>query len=172
MFRTAFVASAAAAALVLNAPVALASDAVYGCNWAGAQDDSVTGDTYVGVLSGYVVSPSGGAASLTCRLTVNGTTVATVSSAGAPVFGQSAWATVDPTDVVRVCADVTQHGATTTSCAPWLPVQQMTVWLIVDPTVCAGLIALEGTYPLAEIDEQGDVYVAGSLFYDCPPYNT
>lgn len=170
MLRIVFVASAAAAALVLNGPLAVANDAVYGCQWTGAQDASVTGDTYVGALGGYVVSPSGGPVALTCRLTVNGTTVAAVSSAGAPVFGQSAWATVDPTDVVRVCSDVTQHGATATTCAPWLPVQQGTVWLVVDPAVCGVLIGLEGTYGVAEIDAQGDVYVGGELFYDCPPY--
>lgn len=164
--------SATAAALALTAPAALAGDAVRDCRWSGFQDASVSGDTYAGVLTGVVASPSGGAVALTCRITVNGTTVVTVPSAGRPVFAQNAWVTVDPTDVVRICSDVTQHAATTTTCAPWLPVQQMTVWLLVDPAVCAALTELEGTYPLVTVDGQGDVYVAGSLFYDCPPYNT
>ncbi|HVF06377.1 MAG TPA: hypothetical protein VNA20_16160 [Frankiaceae bacterium] len=44
------------------------------------------------------------------------------------------------------------------------------VWDAVDPTVCAALVAhAPGTDPV-EIRGDGDVYVAGELLWDCPPY--
>ena len=44
------------------------------------------------------------------------------------------------------------------------------VWDVVDPVVCAVLKAYApGTYPV-EIRSDGDVYVAGELVWDCPPY--
>ena len=39
-----------------------------------------------------------------------------------------------------------------------------------DLMVCPVLAAFAGSYGEVTINAQGDVYVLGSLFWDCPPY--
>ena len=40
-----------------------------------------------------------------------------------------------------------------------------------DPAlVCPAVAALAGRYGVVTIEGDGDVYVAGGLFWDCPPY--
>ena len=39
-----------------------------------------------------------------------------------------------------------------------------------DPAVCAAVARLAGSYGVAEVEDDGDVYVDGTQAYDCPPY--
>lgn len=45
------------------------------------------------------------------------------------------------------------------------------VFAPLDPTICSRLAALAPGVPgVVDVDPTGDTYVAGSLFWDCPPY--
>ncbi len=56
------------------------------------------------------------------------------------------------------------------------PLPEGFVWSVVDPVVCAALVAARGPFadpagPLY-VAPDGDAYAAGSLLWDCPPYGT
>ncbi|HVF03359.1 MAG TPA: hypothetical protein VNA20_00825 [Frankiaceae bacterium] len=132
---------------------------------------------------------------LSCDLRVNGVSVATASAPGSgPVVvvpPQPISYTAGPLDVVVLCESyelVDAHGGTTTvtgKCAEtmpsWVPPRQVNdvydyyvapAFGQVDPPVCA---ALDETAPtqvrdLVRIEPGGDVYVAETFVYDCPPY--
>jgi len=55
------------------------------------------------------------------------------------------------------------------------PLPEGFVWSIVDPVVCAALVAVRGPFsdpagPLY-VEPGGDAYVLGELFWDCVPYD-
>ena len=39
-----------------------------------------------------------------------------------------------------------------------------------DSVTCPVMASTAGSYGAVSIDGQGDIYVNGELFYDCPPY--
>lgn len=168
------------------------------CGFASMQDQGPGGWTHTGEVEAAVVAYSPTPAhnpvsisTLTCVLQVNGVAVVTLTRPGAGPL-----AVVEPTvvtyeagpfDVVELCTIVEvvdAHGQAQTlvegcgaAAPPVFPPQPVTdllgyTWSIVDPIVCVQFQALAPLPPndLVLIDGEGDIYVSGWLFWDCPPY--
>ncbi|HVF03362.1 MAG TPA: hypothetical protein VNA20_00840 [Frankiaceae bacterium] len=153
-------------------------------------------DTYVAIVSAAVVAmsptPEHNPATLTalrCLLLVNGTTVFSASGTTAGPVGvvppTPLTVTVADTDVVEFCTEATAvdtHGQQVQLvCGPHGDpdltlivdfVNDLVFGGVVDPAVCPTLASLAPTQVQnhLRIDEQGDVYLAGELWWDCPPY--
>ncbi|HVF04066.1 MAG TPA: hypothetical protein VNA20_04435 [Frankiaceae bacterium] len=192
MRRTALL-SLAAIACTLAAPPASAAppnDAQYagGCH-AYAYDDAGPGlNLVVGALA-VAYSPTPGhndvtITSLTCTIKINSVVlpppyVATTVGPVAVLPPTTKPIPATMTDIIEVCEAATTVDAHFQSksfqvCryASTLSVPPQEVKHLVDPPLCAFLAMFApiqfGTYLL--IDTQGDVYVNGTLVYDCPPY--
>ena len=168
-------------ALAVNAPVAHADAPTASCGFDSVQQTDATGQNYEGAAYGYAVHTDG-PISIRCYVTVNGSEEdSTPTGSGtnvATTAGRVQFAATE-TDDVRLCAEVTAHGTTTTTCDPstntQVPPQEVidlinSFLILVDPTICDALKAVKGTYGPILIDDQGDVYINGVLWYDCPPY--
>ena len=124
-----------------------------------------------------------------CELRINGATPGTVvfSASGTGVaanVGQFSF-NADPDDIVTMCDNVTVGGefhkvcgdATTTSLVdepppdPWDAVARF-----IDQATCPSLASMSGgptdQPPAFDIRPDGDIYVDGVWFWDCPPYGT
>ncbi len=181
MFKKLLIASLAAGALALNAPVALADDPAYDCGFDSNHQASVTGQNYEGVIYGYVAH-AGDNPSIRCYITVNGNEVgAEVTASGANAGANAARVSfaASDTDAVAICWDVTTSHGTTSDCAEsthiQIPPQAVldalnSVLEQIDPTICPVLAGLAGTYGVITVGSDGDISVNGGLVYDCPPY--
>lgn len=183
MIRRLLAAFVAVAALTVNATTASASDAVYDCRLRAAPSNG----THQGVLAGAIASPSGGAVGIVCRVTVNATTVAQIGGTGNTVAAASGTVSfaAGPSDVVRLCADWTDHGTTRTTCVTLgvLAIPPQVVWDTVDAILyevwwifpgdflCSLLKLLSPGVPPVYINGQGDLYLDGEPRWDCPPYD-
>lgn len=174
--------AAATSALALNTPVAHADPATGDCGFESVQQTDTTGQNYEGVAYGYAVHADGGEVTVRCYVTVNGSEEdSTDPGSGTGVAtsaGRVQFAATD-TDNVQLCAEVTAHGETTTNCGDstntQIPPQEVidlinSILVLVDPTICQALAAVAGNYGPIVIDGEGDVYLNGVLWYDCPPY--
>ena len=111
------------------------------------------------------------------------------SGSGIGFAGSSGYYTYQaaPTDVITVCEEVIVGGEHHTECSdadttPIVPepVQEAIegiindvndVLILLDPTICAILAQFSPGVPgVLDITPEGDVYVAGEFFWDCPPY--
>ena len=191
--RRILVAGLVASALALGAPGAHAgSDSRFegGCSFTSVADPGLrpqqVGEIDIATL---VYSPTPGSnpvwATVTCYIAVNGVPQegTLVAGSGAVVVTGGGVVRYDAAanDVVTLCTEIdfTGPGDTTptvTGCPifhdpDWPPPFFWdTLWGIVDPVVCPVIAAAQGTYGPVDIDEQGDIYIVGELFYNCPPY--
>ncbi|HVF03799.1 MAG TPA: hypothetical protein VNA20_03070 [Frankiaceae bacterium] len=173
--------------VVLPAPPAFADTPEFRCTYSAVRHD-VTGSLYVGVLTGIIFHADVSTVRIRCRVTVNGVTVASTSTGSgtsvATTHGVApVWA--GDTDVVRVCADFeSTHTGVGTVCgsvqATQVPPRVVydiidgalaQVWPIGDTPICSlPKLLAPGVGPVV-INSQGDVYVDGRPYYDCPPYD-
>jgi hypothetical protein len=186
-----------AAALGLATPASAGTDSRYrgGCSF--TTEEVAPGD-YRGVLDIEVLvfsirSPTDNpvSATVTCRLYLNDaelpdlslTASGTVAVAGAREVTYEA----GPWDLVHICTIVDYTSDDTpTSEECWhtgaelippevieiLDVLGENVFPVLDENLCPELAARAGTYGPVTIEEDGDVYVAGEWFWDCPPLGT
>ncbi len=116
MFKKILTAALAAGALALNAPVALADDPVYDCNFNSVQQETATGQNYEGVAWGYATHPGGGTVSIRCYITVNGSEVASTptgtGTGAAFTQGRVTFAATDSDNVLLWAEVTTDHGTT------------------------------------------------------------
>lgn len=136
-------------------------------------------------LYGAAVTPEGGSGTFRCEIRVDGDTVASsVHTDGERVFGSvgplRGWTSdLDVADL-EVCAVVEWHDEHPPyeACGPASDVVGTTFDLVneevlkpLDLLTCAVLIALApGVSGVVDIDPTGDTSVAGTPFWDCPPY--
>lgn len=164
----------------------------------GGDDDQTTwtGQASIAVVatdaSGVVPAPTA-PISGQCDVYRNGVffqTAVTASGTGAASNAVPWTYQSDPDDVMTVCTVVEVNGEphsdcrdlTTTPIVPE-PVQQVITFIIdtlnnevfskIDPTICPFLATgAPGIPGVIDINEEGDVSIAGDLFWDCPPYET
>ncbi len=161
-------------------------------NQQNVSETAWTGVLYaaVGVFSyahGNVVT-----ARVTCEIRVNGVPQVSASGAGAGLVAFAAPVTyeADVTDVVSLCTIVDYTSdptptsvacpeATTTRLPPQETIDLLSYvlgWVngavvgYVDPAACAAFQALAPGHGPVSITPEGDVYVGGEYFWDCPPY--
>jgi len=181
-------ASVAVGALAFNAPIASASGHLDGdCDFTAVQQEETTGQTYQGGAAGYGTNSTGGNVTVHCEVRVNDEVVSTTppgSGQGAATTAGTVSFTASDTDEVELCAVVTDGTETVKNCddtthsefpppGTWEQVDALlwSVWNVVDPVVCAELAKLANDYGNGNyVTAEGDVYVNGELFYDCPPY--
>lgn len=177
------------AVLAYNAPAASADAPSYDCRLRSVQQDSVTGQTHEAALVGVIAHADSSSVSIRCRLTVDGVTQAATpvgtGTAVAATQGNVSFAAGE-TSVVRICADYgSAHGSGTvcvtisTFRVPEAFELLSTVFQtfgsvftdVLDPTLCPVFEDVRsGDQSVVYVDNQGDVYVFGELYYDCPPY--
>lgn len=121
--RTALLAVVTGAS-ALTAAQPAAADAPSGvlCGLAALTNDTLTGQSYEGTVSGGPLTHADASAlTIRCRVTVNGVTVAAspsvVGTAAATTEGVVAYSAGD-TDVVRICTDYTSNHGSATVCDP------------------------------------------------------
>ena len=144
-----------------------------------------------GVATDAVTGAPAPAVSITidCELRINGATPGAVvfsvsgtgTAGGAGLFSFNA----DPDDIVTMCENVTVGGefhkdcadATTTPIVPE-PVSALIdeAEYVVDGAACPVIAAQAGGLadqpPAFDIRDDGDIYVHGEWFWDCPPYDS
>ena len=170
------------------------------CEFQTVSQENVTGtDTYKGAAHAQVLVYSDSAvvsATVTCEIRLNDVVAATASGSGSGVVvvaGQVSYTSTDFDDVdICTIVDFTSDDTPTTTTCFDIPVTQVpphpphnTIELVlellgpyldlvfgyVDPAVCAAFQdQAPGAPPTVVIDDEGDVYLDGSLFWDCPPY--
>ena len=185
--------------LLATAPAAHADHEYYhhgGCGFFTTSDgtDSPStrwdGEVDLAVVAAdeYTWAPTGEQLTVECVLYVNGVQPGTVvlSESGTGAVAKVAPLTyyADPDDVVSLCARVTTDDDVVLACgsgpAPLLPPaawdQIDAAEALADSTVCLALLALDGgpadQPPAFDIRSDGDLYVAGEWFWDCPPQAT
>ena len=199
MFKKILISSLALGTLALGAPAAQADDPQFACNFRAVQQQDATGQNFEGAAFGYVAHPGDGTATIRCFIAVNDSEVTSTPESTPTPAGVSATAGrltyfAGETDVVTFHAEVcTSHGCFVhdyETVRQQIPPQEVIDLLIsvidtidailigiekdvIDPIVCPILIGLEGDYaPLPiVINDQGDVFIAGEAFWDCPPYD-
>ena len=182
MFKKILLVAAATSALALNAPVAHADAPTADCGFESVQQADATGQSYEGVAYGSVAHGEGGPVSIRCYVTVNGTVAASTPTGTGTGFaitqGRITFAAAE-TDDVRLCYEATTVHGLESGCGETtntqIPPQEVidllnSILVLVDPTICDALKLVAGNYGPIVIDAQGDVYVNGVLWYDCPPY--
>ena len=134
-------------------------------------------------------APAAVAITVECELRINGATPGMIlfSASGGGVVAGASHVTfhADPDDIVTMCDNVTVGGefhkqcdeTTTTPIIPQ-PVQDAIELAEqeLDRATCAVLQGMSGgpadQPPVIDIRSDGDVYVLGEWFWDCPPYRT
>jgi hypothetical protein len=195
--RTLVVAAAVAtvAAGLTGGAAAHAAPVTTHCAYAATAHAAVTGspESFAGVAYGAAAFDDLGPHTLRCYVTVNGAEQSPGTLTGA---GNAAVVTAGPvayhaaaTDTVRLCAGVDETFAShTTVCDPvtvtQVPPQSLLdavariwdVWdsvdpIQLDPIDCPVFASLSPGVPgVVDITPEGDVTVAGTPFWDCPPY--
>ena len=189
-------AATAVAAVALAVP-ATASHVTASCGFHSVSDADLTGGAWEGVMYGTIAAPGEDAVTIRCEIRVNGVAV-TGTPTGGPTPGVAVTAgeiRYEATDVdsIESCAVYTTGHGTGTSCRrattitipPCQTLGDCDVVAIaletlsdiqveeVDPKVCPMLAEHRPSAPpYVETDSEGDVYVLGELFWDCPPYRS
>ena len=159
-----------------------------GCGFAAATDMVAGGGQMTGeidiVAVVYSANPAENpvSATITCYIKVNGATQpgAVCPASGTVVVNRVAcvatYTSNSSADFVQLCQDVDYSGSIpdTSECFEDITLENPPpiFWEIVDPIVCAVLRPLAGTSGPGgnvHIDDDGDVYVFGGLWYDCWP---
>lgn len=183
-------------ALALLASPAAADHATLDCEFDTIAQETLTGsrDTFVGLAYGYVASGTDEAVSIRCYVTVDGVASASTGTGTgtrvAVAHGQVTYTANDWQDVA-LCAEWTAGLEGGTTCEPTETTQippQETIDLVDDlyrqvadlliwigpyelPSACWVLQQLSPGVPgVVDIRTDGDVYLAGIHFWDCPPY--
>lgn len=190
MLKKLMIASLAVGALSLNAPAALASHGQADCGFDSLAQETATGgqDTYSGGAYGYVASPTPGeAVEVQCVIEVNGTPVSSTPTGTGTNFATTAGPisfTAADTDTVEICTrwkvgDEQENYVCVGSTNTQIPPQEILDALdavfeatgAVDFLLCPLLAGLAPGVPgVVDIDSEGDVSIAGTPFWDCPPY--
>ena len=130
-------------------------------------------------------APTGEQLTVECVMYLNGAQPGTVvlSESGTGAVAKVAPLTyyADPDDIVSMCTRVTTDDDVVVACGagptrPLLPpaVQEQVdaALTLVDSTTCQALVALDGgpadQPPAFDVRSDGDLYVAGEWFWDCP----
>jgi hypothetical protein len=170
------------------------------CSFVAASDptpDDLLGgpDTYTGLVDAHVLvysdDPAANpvSATVTCELLVNAVPQYRTSGSGTGLVVVADVLTYEAEDgdVVTLCTvvdyaggghDVRCGGASSEPIVPEPVVDSLNHVLddvlsltqAADPLVCPVLAGLPGDYGEVAVDEEGDVFVLGVLFWDCPPY--
>ena len=166
-----------------------------GCGFATLRDDSTASPTWRGEADVYVVAtdaefaPAAVPISVDCVIYVNGANPRTILSASGVGVAAAArtWSyEAEDTDVVTVCEVVTVGtDPATWDCGadpdPWFPPEPVVevIEYVIDTfnetfpeqEVCDLLAATGPGVPgVVDVTPEGDVYVNGEFFWDCPPY--
>ena len=161
-----------------------------GCSFVAATDavagqGQMTGEIDVeAIVYSDVPEENPMSATFTCYIKVNGASQpgAVVTASGTVVVvggGVITYTSNSVTDFVELCQDVSySNGASSSECfeAETFEIPPPIVWEIVDPLVCPIIGMAAGTYggpppvPVIFINSQGDVWIDGEGFFDCPPY--
>ena len=157
---------------------------VGGCSFVAATDavagqGQMTGEIDIEAVV-YSANPADNpmSATFTCYIKVNGATQpgAVVTATGTVVVvggGVITYTSNSVTDFVQLCQDVSySNGTNTSECfeAETFEIPPPIVWEIVDPLICPIIaMAAPGAGPVF-INSQGDVWIDGEGFFDCPPY--
>lgn len=186
--------AATAVAVAALAVPATASHVTADCGFAAVSDAA---NAFHGVMYGTITAPGEDAVTIRCEIRVNGV-LATATPTGGPTPGVAVTAgeiryESRSTDTVEACTVYTTGHGTETSCQrsmtltipPCQAIGDCDVVAIlfatvsdtmveeVDPKVCPMLAAHRPSAPpYVETDWDGDVYVLGELFWDCPPYRS
>jgi len=188
--KKAMVALVAGGCLALNAPVAQAEHATLDCNpKTFYRVIGVTGpDVYTAFVHGYILSSTPGEfVSIRCYVRVDGSEVASTPRGSgvnqATTAGQVTFTASDTQDI-DLCAEWTAGSEsgevcweTTSTHIPPREVYDVISQImmdVIDPIVCPLLITV-GEIVLdvpgvVEINSEGDVFLLGEPFWDCPPY--
>ena len=192
MMRTLVAAAVTVAALAVPAG---ADQVDAECGFLAVSDTDVSGDAWEGVMYGAVTAPGEDAVTIRCEIRVNGVPV-TATPTGGPAPGAAVTAgeiryEASDVDSVESCAVYTTGHGAGTSCRPTTtttipPCQALgscdvvgyvlvtlndTLVEEVDPRVCPVLAEHRPSAPPYVVtDAEGDVYVLGELWWDCPPY--
>ncbi|HVF03358.1 MAG TPA: hypothetical protein VNA20_00820 [Frankiaceae bacterium] len=172
-----------------------------GCGWFTVERAEEP-DTHSGVLYGHVrfYSPNPLRNPVTiedakCVVTKHGATVTELPlTAAGPVAAGAGPVTLTntDTDLVHVCASYTVVDALGDRHSGWThcnlsyPIPWWQTWSVdvldwaldetftaVDPVACAAIAAQpHPPNDVYHVDDEGDVYVFGELFWDCPPYES
>ncbi|HVF03668.1 MAG TPA: hypothetical protein VNA20_02395 [Frankiaceae bacterium] len=184
-------ATLAVGALALNAPAAQADVPSFDCRLRSVQQDTVTGQSFQGVLVGVIAHADPSAVSIRCYITVNGVPqsgadTGTGSGTSVATAQKDISFTAGDTDVVRICYVYTSAHGNGSGCITvgiiQVPPQVVydtidgaleQVWPIIDPPICSVLKLLAGSHAggAVVVNSQGDVYVNNEPQYDCPPYD-
>ena len=198
MFKKIMMAGLAVGALALGAPAAQADDPTFDCNFNSVQQEASTGQSFEGAAYGYIVHAGDASATIRCYIAVNGGEASSTPTGTGVTAGRLTYSAGD-TDVVTFHAEYcTSHGCTThdyETVRQEIPPQE--VWdllfalaetldaalapvfdaitniekTVIDPAVCPVLAGLAGTYGPVTINAQGDIFIDGEAFWDCPPYD-
>lgn len=195
MIKQLLTAALAVAVVTGPATAARADRPQYDCDFNSVQQENLTGDVYEGAIWGYLVHAADDSARIRCFVAVNGVEVdATDTEVGAGgvsvAYGRVSF-TASETDHVSMCGEVTTAHGTLVDCfetaGPWFPPQEVfdlldtvftasaPAFAAVDGALCprTGDLGREGTGVPGVVTfdpEDGDVYVADQLFWDCPPF--
>ena len=149
------------------------------------------GEVYLAVatVNEWTWTPTDEAVTAECLLVVNGaypgTVVLSASGSGVVAKAEELSYQADPDDVVTMCDRVTIRGEAHVDCGagttPLVPpvLDEPTIAPVVrtvEAAACDVLAPMDGgpadQPPSFDIRSDGDVYVAGEWFVDCPPYDT
>ena len=114
MLKNITMASLTVCAILVTAPSALANDPLYDCDFSSVRQDAVTGQTFEGVASGYVVHLVDTGATIRCYIRVNGAEQTTTPTSAGATTGRLTYSAGN-TDVVTFHAEVcsSSHGCVT-----------------------------------------------------------
>ena len=182
-------AALAVGSMALGAPAAQASHTYEGgCGFDSVTDPSgqvAQPDVFTGVMYAAVVAtnPPGADVHVRCEIRVNNLVKDSfeASGPGVAVGADEAQFLATDADVVTMCDVVTIGGHTSTVCGQadrfQIPPQEVIDLIdmlfidIIDPAICPVLAGLAPGVPgVVDINTQGDVFVLGDGFFDCPPY--
>ena len=190
MLKKIMMASLAVSALALNVPAAHAEHAQYDCGFETLAQETATGgqDTYTGAAYGFIASPTPQeSVSIRCYVSVDGSDQGGTNTGSGTNFattqGQVTF-TASDTQEVLLCAEWSAGSEgpevecfpTTNTQIPPQPVIDLLDQIFaatgaVDFLLCPILGGLAPGVPgVLDITPEGDVSIAGSLFWDCPPY--
>ena len=200
MLRSLLATALAVATFTASSPAAVAAHDGASCRFSSFGDDTVTGPNHwAGITYGYATGAPGETVKVECVIRVDGS-VATSSGigegSGAAVVVSPIEFDAAPYSSVQLCtrAFTTAHGWREDCYTGWMPewigdlrwrLQELAAYLedyavdlanelvilYVDPALSDALDDHPGTYGPVTINADGDVFVNGEWYWDCPPYD-